>query len=346
MPIWEEEGTTPAPKAQLGIINRVRAGNALPILSNAAMLDLVLFGHDTFARYYAERVGYPFALPAGIAEIANFDRHTNQESDINCKTHYLDCVKNHIYRAARTQGSDKDLLEEAANQVDLLGVSAFARLLGYPRFDQGPADPLLVLADLPFKTYLTTSPFTFLEEALRRAGKDPYIKVCRWRGPVDAPEKELWLIDDSYKPSQQQPLVYHLCGLDAHPETQKPWPESLALTEDDYLELLVNLAQDRGKDRSDRLPALVRGALFDDVVLLGYSLDSWAFRALYYGLVRPTGQEKDSRGDRRGLCCVQLSPDERKKQEKYLKGYLDRDAHFELFWGDLREYTQTLMAGY
>ena len=113
---------------------------------------------------------------------------------------------------------------------------------------------------------------------------------------------------------------------------------SLALTEDDYLELLVNLAQGRGKDSADRLPALVRGALFDDVVLLGYSLGSWAFRALYYGLVRPTGQEKD----RRGVCCVQLPPEERKEQEKYLQGYLDRDAHFDIFWGDLHQYTQEL----
>ncbi|MEZ4737378.1 MAG: hypothetical protein R3E79_60655 [Caldilineaceae bacterium] len=43
-------------------------------------------------------------------------------------------------------------------------------------------------------------------------------------------------------------------------------PNALALSEDDHLELLVNLAQDRGKENADRLPALVRGALFDDVI--------------------------------------------------------------------------------
>jgi hypothetical protein len=338
MPIWEEDAETTETKPALGLMDRVRAGNALPVLSNAAMLDLVCFGHSAFTHYYAQRVGYPFGLPAGISKIANFDRHTNRNSDIDCKTYYLECVKNYIYRTARDQGIDRDLLEEAAEQVDRLSVSAFARLLGYPRFDQGCADPLLVLADLPFKAYLTTSPFTFLEEALRRAGKEPYVKVCRWRGPVVAPEKEVWQIESSYTPSHQRPLVYHLCGLDAYPETQKPWPECLALTEDDYLELLVNLAQDRGNHHVDRLPDLVRGALFEDVILLGYSLESWAFRALYYGLVRPTTQQKD----RRGLCCVQLSPDERKQQEKYLENYLDRNAHFDIFWGDLHEYTRTL----
>ena len=87
-------------------------------------------------------------------------------------------------------------------------------------------------------------------------------------------------------------------------------------------------------------PALVRGALFDDVILLGYSLSSWAFRALYYGLVRPIGQEKD----RRGICCIQLEADERTRQERYLNGYLDRAARFDIFWGDLYEYAKTLRA--
>jgi hypothetical protein len=195
-----------------------------------------------------------------------------------------------------------------------------------------------VLANLPFKTYLTISVTTFVEDALRKAGKDPITKMCRWRGPIDAPEKDLWLIPDAYQPGRERPLVYHLCGLDAHPQTKVPLPGSIALTEDDHLEMLVNLAQDRGKESADRLPALVRGALFDDVVLLGFSLNSWAFRALYYGLIRQNGQEKD----RRGVCCVQLPQEEREKQEKYLKGYLDREARFDIFWGKLDEYAQEL----
>ena len=73
-----------------------------------------------------------------------------------------------------------------------------------------------------------------------------------------------------------------------HPESGAPLPDSLALTEDDHLELLVSLAQNRGKEGADRLPAVVRGALFDNVLLLGFTLGSWAFRVLYYGLIRNT----------------------------------------------------------
>jgi hypothetical protein len=337
MPIWEDE-EVPATNQPQSITQRVRAGNALPILSHAAITDLALFGHESFMRYYAEKIGYPYADVPDVGQLANYDRYTNRASDVDCKEFYLTCFKNHVYREARAAGINADTLAEARAQADRLGVSAFANLLGYPRLDQPQTWPLLVLADLPFKTYLTISITTFLEDALRRAGKNPVTKMCRWRGPVDAPEKDLWSIPDTYSPSKEQPLVYHLCGLDAHPQSRAPLPDSIALTQDDHLELLVNLAKGSGNDSADRLPALVRGAFFDDVVLLGFSLDSWAFRALYYGLIRQTGQEKD----RRGLCCVQLLPEERAKQEKYLQGYLDREAHLDIFWGDLYQYAQEL----
>jgi hypothetical protein len=216
MPIWDDEQDLPASQPQ-SIAQRVRAGAALPILSNAALFDLALFGYESFRSYYAEKIGYPFAQIPGPAQLANYDRYTNRASDGDCKAFYLACLKNHIYREARAAGVNADTLAEARAQVDAVGVTAFAHLLGYPRLDHPQTHPLLALANLPFKTYLTISPTTFLEDALRRAGKEPVSKMCRWRGPIDAPEIELWLIADDYWPSASRPLVYHLCGLDAHP---------------------------------------------------------------------------------------------------------------------------------
>ncbi len=339
MPIWEpEEPASPASRNKNTITQRIAAGAALPILSHSALFDLALFGHENFRDFYAQRIGYPYPNLPDIGQLANYDRYTNRSSDSDCKVFYLDCLKNHIYREAQNDGADAATLAEARHQVDQVSVAAFAHLLGYPRFDRPQTRPLQVLANLPFKTYLTISATTFLEDALRLAGKEPLTRMCRWRGPIDAPEKELWSIPSDYHPNENQPLVYHLCGLDAHPQSGAALPDSLALSEDDHLELLVNLAQDRGKQNADRLPALVRGALFDNVVLLGFRLDSWAFRGLYYGLIRQTGQERD----RRGVCVVQLAPEEREKQEKYLQGYLDREARFDIFWGDLHAYTQEL----
>ena len=338
MPVWDEDEVgAPANQPQT-IAQRVRDGNALPILSHGALFDLALFGYTAFKQFYAKSVGYPYTHLPDVGQLANYDRHTNRASDIACKEFYLECLKNHIYREAKAAGVDADTLADARAQLDRLGVTAFAQLLGYPRFDQAQTFPLAMLANLPFKIYFTLSITTFLEAALRRAGKEPVTKLCRWRGPTEAPEKELWQIPSDYRPSVAHPLVYHLCGLDAHPETGAALPGSLALSEDDHLEMLVNLAQDRDKEKTDRVPALVRGAFSDDVVLLGFSLDSWAFRGVYYGLLRQTGQERD----RRGVCAVQLPPDEREKQEKYLQSYLDREARLDIFWGDLNDYAREL----
>lgn len=78
MPIWDDPDL-PVAKS---ITQRVRDGNALPILSHSALFDLVLFGHERFRRFY------------------------------------LDCLKNHIFREAETAGVDKETLEEARSQAD------------------------------------------------------------------------------------------------------------------------------------------------------------------------------------------------------------------------------------
>ena len=40
--------------------------------------------------------------------------------------------------------------------------------------------------------------------------------------------------------------------------------------------------------------------------------------------------------------AVAQTATEREKQEKYLQGYLDREAHFDIFWGDLYQFAQEL----
>jgi hypothetical protein len=364
------------------ILTKMRFGQATPIISHAAMYEQALFGHEAFTRYYAQQIHYPYPdvpdLP-DVAQLANYDRYANQKKDVDCNRFYLRCLKKHIlkehaHRRAEAAGVDPKQLAAADAQFDSydspdsLGVSAFAALPGYPdpkelaaadaqsgdlsvsaladllgyaRFDQDYTSPLSVLARQPISVYLTISITTFLEAALRKVGKKPVTLMCRWKEEdIDWLPQHLWKIPDDYRPSKDCPLVYHLCGLDADPQTEGklPLPEFLALTEDDHLQMLVNLAQDRGNNSGDRLPALVRKALSQDVVLLGFALDSWAFRALYYGLIRETGKGRDPRG----VCCIQLPPDQREKQEKYLQGFLKDEAHFVIFWRDLREFAQKL----
>lgn len=326
MPILAKGGAPTTNPQQLGFVERVKAGRTVPMLSDPLIFDLVLGGHAAFATGYADHVAYAGPQRDDVVAMAKFYKHHQKLKDQELKSDYLNFVKNHIYYAAEAAGANADTLAEAEAQVDDLSASEFAHLLSYPQFSAGRDDPLLVMANLPIRTVLTTSPFTFVEDAFRRAGKTPRTEVCRWSEGLDTIDSA---IDDDYKPSAREPLVYHLHGLDRY-------PDSLVLTEDDYLEFLVNVSRGKGNDRTDTLPALVRKALADDLILLGFSLSAWAFHVIYAGMIR-----LNSNRDERGVCILQLvdSPAER----DYLQDYVEREARFDVFWGDVYAYARELL---
>lgn len=325
MPILRPGAPLAAAPPPTNFIDRIRVGRVVPIISDEACFDLALHGYEAFLAQYAAYAGYPLADKENLVKVAKFFQLKGMLNDEALKADYLNYVKNYIYYLAQSDGVAAGRLADAEAQVDELAVSAFANLLGYPRLDGGRADLLLVLASLPIKIYLTTSPYTFMEEALRRAGKQPRTEICRWRRELDSIDS---VIDDTYKPSPYEPLVYHLHGLDRY-------ADSLVLTEDDYLEFLVNVAQGQGNDAVDRIHALIRKALADDLIVLGFSLNSWAFRVLYAGLINPSSKQED-----RGICCLQLNPNP--EETRYLEDYARREAKFDVFWGSLEAYAQKL----
>ncbi len=310
---------------QSSFVERMHAGRVVPIISDEGLFDLALGGYAKFVRGYADYTEYPLDDQENLVRMAKFYQLKQRMSDEDLKVHYRDYMKTHVYLLARAEGADEDVLAEAEEQVDIVSASAFAELLGYPRFDQGIKDPLLVLANLPIKVYLTTSPYTFIEDALRKANKQPRTEICRWRKELDTIDS---VIDDNYTPNHMEPLVYHLHGLDQY-------PDSLIVTEDDYLEFLVNVVQGQGNNAVDRIHALVRKALSDDLIMLGFRLNSWAFRMLHAGLIKP-----NSKQEARGVCALQLVPSAEEK--RFLEDYAQREAKFEVFWGDLNQYGQHL----
>ncbi|MSP13657.1 MAG: hypothetical protein EXR62_11965 [Chloroflexi bacterium] len=335
MPINKKQaGVQPAGPRQSGFDRhfwRLKQSRVVPVISDEAMGDLVLGGYRGLVEGYADHEddGKPYRYPLpdkdNLPRVSRFFKVREGLTAGALKSEYLNYVKNHLYSLAQAEGADGELLAQAEAQVDALTVSEFAELLGYPNLKRDAEHPLLTLANLPARTFLTTSPYTFMEAALQVAGKKPRTELCRWRKELDSIDSA---IDAGYKPSTTEPLVYHLHGLDKY-------DNSLVLTEDDHLEFLVNICQGQGNDAADRIPALVRKALVDDLVLLGFSLSKVTFRALYAGLIR-TGERQEERG----VCCLQLVPDEEEKRD--LQDYLEREAKFDVFWGDVRQYTQQL----
>ena len=302
----------------------IQRGSLLPVIAGEALEDLVFGGHDRLVAGYAAHVGYPMPDPGKLHKVAKYQSLTTGWKDRKLKEDYLDQVASYLLEVARQAGADAERLEEALSEASNLTVSQFAGRLGYPSLDSGTDDPLLILANLPLPIYLTTSPYTFLEEALRRAGKDPKIELCRWHSGLDNVTSVFAAAGQAsiYQPSRHEPLVYHLFGLDAY-------PDSLVLTEDDHLDFLMAVSQGRGKDQGvDPVHDVVKGALQSSaLLLLGFSLATWAFRALYRGLIKPmpaaTLYER--------YCCVQLVPSEQEKL--YLEDYLRKDARFDkVYW--------------
>jgi hypothetical protein len=297
----------------------------VPIISHVVDHNLVLGGHTSLVEAYADYVQYPMADKQNLPQVTQFKSVTDDTiTDAwALKTDYINFIKNRLFDLAEAAGSSEETLAEVEEAFDDVTFSEFSERLGYPRFDNAQADPLLILAEFPLPIYLTTSGHDFVEVALKRAGKEPRTEICRWHKGLESIPS---IFATDYQPSKEAPLVYHLHGFDAY-------PESLVLTENDYLEFLVAISQELGRG-TDPIPKRVRQAMADSsLILLGYSLQSWEFRVLFWGLIKPRPLQHTS-------VSIQLMPSD--VERKFLQEYLRREAKFEVYWGDIQEYMQEL----
>jgi len=197
-----------------------------------------------------------------------------------------------------------------------------------------PDEPHGLLADLHLPIYITTNYDNFMFKALKSRERDPKLELCRWNSFV---KKEVPSIFDSkYSPSQASPLVYHLHG---HVDV----PQSIVLTEDDYLDSLVRSSTDQ-----DLLPACIRTALVGTSLLfLGYSLSDWNFRVLFRSLISSLGASLKMKS-----VAVQLPPsslpDSSESGLERAKAYLNRyfskiqQINLSVYWGDVKDFAQEL----
>jgi hypothetical protein len=310
---------------QQTIVDRIRAGKVVPLISQAVDYDLILGGHTALVEAYADYVQYPLTDQHNLPQMTQYKAVTDENiSDAwALKTDYVNFVKNRLFDLAEAEGASEEVLAEVEEEFDDVTFSEFVERLGFPRFDQGQVDPLLILAEFSLPIYLTTSYHNFIEVALKRAGKSPRTEICRWHKGLESIPS---VFEGDYQPSKEAPLVYHLHGFDAY-------PDSLVLTENDCLEFLVAIAQDLGRG-TDPIPKRVRQAMADSsLILLGYGLQNWDFRVLFWGLVKPRPLQHTS-------VAIQLVPGEEEK--RYLQEYLRREAKFEVYWGDIQQYLREL----
>ncbi|GAA3797067.1 hypothetical protein GCM10022226_15570 [Sphaerisporangium flaviroseum] len=194
-----------------------------------------------------------------------------------------------------------------------------------------PNDVHGLLAEFPIPLFITTNYDNFMQDALLLRGKLPTSVIPPWYEEVPRRPTEL----ERYSPSVEQPLVYHLHG-------SMSSPESLVLTESDYLEYLVKLTEERVTGGSTLVPLPVLHALTaKPVFFIGYSLNDWTFRFLFHGLLRSL-----SRAQRRRNISVMLAPlHSSEAGEEEARTFVLRDLerfNVSIYWGTVTDFCKEL----
>ena len=168
----------------------------------------------------------------------------------------------------------------------------------------------MVIASLPCAIFITAHPANLLTRALEAVGKDPVVDMCRWRpGIYDWPESP-FATEPGYVPTIDRPLVFHIFG-------NVNVPESLVLTEDDYLGYLLSVTEDKSL-----IPLPVRSALADSsLLLLGLGLDDWDARILLLTLINREGAYKLQRYTH---VAAQVVPSQNVTSPARARRYLER----------------------
>jgi hypothetical protein len=238
---------------------------------------------------------------------------------------------------------DKDNLPRVAQYVAIRGSGLGSitpklkirdrfRNSGLPDFSRVD-EPHRVVADLDLPVYITTNYDNFMTVALQRdERRTPTEETCQWKGQ---PRGRQTRSRPSPKPSPDRPLVFHLHGTLDDPNT-------MVLTEDDYLDFLTNVAQTPAL-----IPPYVEAALSNSCLLfLGYSLSDLNFKVLFRKLAWYMQRSEGARH-----ISVQLAPQPMssaaeeeemlRRQREYLETHYNLQK-VKIYWGSCSSFAAEL----
>jgi hypothetical protein len=333
------------------LCTRIKSGTVIPIVSNAVHVDRIfaaLLGKlgdsgdpaddapvqtidELLAESWAAEIGYPLFDSHTLARVAQYQRLKSGDDEQARRT-YLSFLKRALLELAeRADPANAATVSALRTQQHERRFSDLAAELDLPGDTSPDDDPLRILARLNLPIYVTTSPYDFLERAIRAEGRTPTTQIC---GSVRQLQPE-HQIDRDFEPSPQTPVVYHLHGLEEY-------PGALVLSEDDYLDFLVRVTQPIDSQRPV-IPLYLTEKLAEcTLLLLGYRLQDWDFRATFRGLIRAKETPR-----RPFSVAIQLSPREQRdaanptEAERYLTEYF-RLANFRVEWSDSGTYLRDL----
>ena len=301
-----------------------------------AVLEPVWGMPRVVASEWAERRGFPLAPYRAdeLASVAQYlARRRSGAADRNLVIQtWLETIKDLLSKRW------PDLVDGIDGLASLRPAQGVARLVSEAgvRLRQNEHDPFRLLARLPVEIYLTATPDPLLADALRDADprREPIVEYARW---THALERKPRTFDERHKDqlvSSQQPLVFHLFGtLDE--------PDSMVLTEDDFFDYLIYVVKDTN---GTAIPSVVRDAWSTNaLMLLGFDLDDWTFRALYRIITSEDGYLRRLKYGPASVA-VQLAPEEdRNLRPQLALEYLEQAFNSErisLSWSEPQDFLQ------
>lgn len=193
-------------------------------------------------------------------------------------------------------------------------------------------EPHRVLARLPLPVYITTNYDDLMTQALARRHRAPNRVLCQWNQAVKdyvSDNPTILEKDPQFKPSVANPVVFHLHGY-------VPIAESLVLTEDDYMDFLVNTVGDQ-----QLVPRQIERALTNATLLfVGYRIADWNFRVLLKSFARFMETSVS-----RLNVAVMLAPSARESSPAKVEDYLTKyyqNIDVRVYWGTARDFAVEL----
>ncbi len=296
------------------LITHIEKGRFLPI-TGFGLTDSLPGPRDVLARKWADASNFSMARKHrdDLPRVAQFVGVMNDAENLRSD------LADHLLESAPAESTPGDRLHAAwlAHRAT------------------GATDPHMVLASLPCRIYVNAHPARLLVSALREVGKDPQVELCRWRPDVGDWPPSVFNVDPSYEPSPDRPLVFQVFG-------NLDFRESIVLTEDDYLDFLVNTAEDK-----TLVPPCVRRALADSALLfLGFGLEDWDMKVLLRALVNQEGARKLKRyahiAAQVELRSTVLSWS---RAQRYLLRYFSKyEPPIDVYWGTVDQFASDLAA--
>ena len=327
------------------IMPHINQGVVIPIISNSFRIDQI-FGDggnatedesgltitDQLVAEWASLINYPMRDKENLARVAQYF-FVEQKDDPHARNKYLEFLKSFLLTIAEDDPDYADLANRLKSQVQEQPFSEIAQQLDYPRFAPDVEDPLRLLTRLPLPIYITTSQSDFLEQALEAEGKQPHTQVCFWSGEIASARPD-HKPDPDFIPDVTNPLVYHLYGLEDYPQT-------LVMSEDDYINFLVSVMQDTNT-LNPVVPLNLRRAIGEShLIMLGYRLSDWDFRVLFRLIQKYRKDEFSPRGMVIQLRKYEKHIEDVDKSLEYLGRYFDR-RKFDIEWENAEAFIRKL----